>query len=73
MIEDLGRHKSKQFTHDKRVVEKALRSLFFLRFGRHWWGLRDQRVYTNCYDQETFSVLYCCVSTGKVVKVRALL
>ena len=29
MIEDLGRHKSTKFTREKKVVDKALRSLFF--------------------------------------------
>ena len=29
MIEDLGRHKSTTFTREERVVDKALRSLFF--------------------------------------------
>ena len=29
MIEDLGRYKSTKFTLEERVVDKALRSLFF--------------------------------------------
>ena len=29
MIEDLGRHKSKKFTCEEKVVDKALRSPFF--------------------------------------------
>ena len=29
MIEDLGRHKSIKFTLEEKIVDKALRSLFF--------------------------------------------
>ena len=53
------------------VLDKALRSPFHNNL-EEIGGAYEIKEFTNCYDQETLSVCYCCVSTGQAAYVRIL-
>ena len=53
------------------VLDKDLRSPFHNNL-EEIGGAYEIKEFINCYDQETLSVCYCCVSTGQAAYVRIL-
>ena len=51
------------------VLDKDLRSPFHNNL-EEIGGAYEIKEFINCYDQETLSVCYCCVSTGQAAYVR---
>ena len=69
MIEDLGRHKSKKITHQKKVVDKALRSLFFDDLKEVGWAYEIKEFMRTVMIKGSYQ---CGIAVFQLAKLRML-